>query len=99
MKEVGILNRSLAKVITEQGHQDLLMVSDAGFAIPQGVETIDISLSENNPMVIDVPDILKNFYSVEKLILAKQTKDINPTYFTRIINISQIRDEREHRFN
>jgi len=99
MKEVGILNRSLAKVITEQGHQDLLMVSDAGFAIPQGVGTIDISLSENNPMVIDVPGILKNFYSVEKLILAKQTKDINPTYFTRIINISQIRDERENRFN
>jgi D-ribose pyranase len=49
MKEVGTVNRSIAKVISEQGHQDLLMVVDAGFAIPKEVEVIDISLGENNP--------------------------------------------------
>jgi D-ribose pyranase len=49
MKEIGLINRNLAKVVAEQGHQDLLMVVDAGFAIPLGVETIDISLSQNNP--------------------------------------------------
>jgi len=87
MKEVGLINRNLAKVIAEQGHQDLLMVVDAGFAIPLGVETVDISLSENNPMVVDVLAELRKYHSVEKMILAKQTKEINPTLFNNITTI------------
>jgi D-ribose pyranase len=87
MKEVGLINRNLAKVVAEQGHQDLLMVVDAGFAIPSGVETIDISLSENKPVVLDVLAELRKFYSVEKMILANQTKETNPTLFNRISTI------------
>jgi len=84
MKEIGLINRNLAKVVAEQGHHDLLMVVDAGFAIPLGVETIDISLSENNPMVVDVLTVLRKFHSVEKMIVAKQTKKITPTLFNKI---------------
>ena len=87
MKEVGLINRNLTKVITEQGHQDLLMVVDAGFAIPLGVETIDISLSENKPMVLDVLAELRKFHSVEKMILAKQTKETNPSLFNKISTV------------
>jgi len=87
MKEVGLINRNLAKVISEQGHQDLLMVVDAGFAIPLGVETADISLSENNPMVVDVLTELRKFHSVEKMILARQTKETNPSLFNKISTI------------
>ena len=84
MKEIGLINRNLAKVVAEQGHQDLLMVVDAGFAIPLGVETIDLSLSENNPMVVDVLTVLRKFHSVEKMIVAKQTKETNPSLFNKI---------------
>jgi D-ribose pyranase len=87
MNEVGLINRNLAKVVAEQGHQDLLMVVDAGFAIPLGVETIDISLGENKPMVLDVLAELRKFHSVEKMILAKQTKHTNPTLFNKISTI------------
>lgn len=55
MNEVGIVNRLLAKVISEQGHQDLLMVVDAGFGIPKNREVVDLSLGENKPMVLEVP--------------------------------------------
>lgn len=79
MKEVGLINRGLAKIISEQGHQDLLMVVDAGFAIPKEIEVIDISLSVNNPMVMDVLAELKKFFSVEKIIMANQTKETNPS--------------------
>ena len=84
MNEVGLVNRNLAKVVSEQGHQDFLMVVDAGFAIPLGVETIDISLGENNPMVVDVLSELRKFHSVEKMILAKQTKETSPSLFNKI---------------
>lgn len=90
MNEHGIINRNLAKIIAEQGHLDLLMIVDAGFAIPLGIEVVDLSLKENSPMVIDVLTELKKFHSVEKLILAKQTKDTNPKFFE---DISKALDE------
>lgn len=84
MKEVGIVNRELARVLSEQGHGDLLMVVDAGFAIPKGADVVDISLSENCPMVIDTLKELKKFFSVEKLIFANDTKSVSPTLFNNI---------------
>ena len=84
MKEIGIVNRDLAYALSIQGHGDLLMVVDAGFAIPLGVKVIDISLAENKPMVIEVLAELKKFFSVEKLIMAKQTRDISPSLFHSI---------------
>jgi len=84
MKEVGTVNRGIAKVLSEQGHNDLLMVVDAGFAIPKEVEVVDISLGENNPMVLTVLAELRKFYSVEKMIMANQTKEISPTLFDAI---------------
>lgn len=87
MKEIGILNREVAKAISEQGHHDLLMVCDAGFAIPEGVEVIDISLKENHPRVVEFLNELKKFFSVEKIILADQTKTSNPSYFKEILSV------------
>lgn len=87
MKEIGILNREIANVISKQGHQDLLMVVDAGFAIPEHIEVVDISLSENNPMMLDVLAELKKYHSVEKMFLAKETQDISPTLFNKISKV------------
>ena len=87
MKEVGIVNRELARVLSEQGHGDLLMVVDAGFAIPKNADVVDISLSENSPMVIDTLTELKKFFSVEKLIFADKTKEVSPSLFDKITEL------------
>lgn len=87
MKEIGIINRDLARIISEQGHSDLLMIADAGFAIPTGANVVDLSLSENKPTVLEVLEELKKYFSVEKIILAKQTQEKNPTYFSKVKNI------------
>ncbi len=84
MKEVGIVNRELARVLSAQGHGDLLMVVDAGFAIPKNADVVDISLSENSPMLIDTLMELKKFFSVEKLIFADKTKEVSPSLFNNI---------------
>jgi D-ribose pyranase len=87
MKEVGIVNRDIAAAISKQGHTDLLMVVDAGFAIPQEVDVIDISLGENKPMVLEVLIELKKFFSVEQMVIANQTKNISPTLFKNISKV------------
>jgi len=84
MKEVGVLNRAVANALTKQGHGDLLMVTDAGFAIPCGVEVVDLSLEENKPMVLEVLAMLRKNFSVEKMFLANQTKLVSPTLFLKI---------------
>ena len=84
MKEVGILNRDMAKVISEQGHGDLLMVADAGFAIPQGVEVIDLSLKKNVPMVMDILSELSRYFSVEKMYMSRETSEISPSHFKNV---------------
>lgn len=87
MKEIGIINRGISNVISKQGHQDLLMVVDAGFAIPERIKVVDISLSENKPMVLDVLWELKKFHSVEKMFIAKETQDTSPTLFAGITKV------------
>jgi D-ribose pyranase len=84
MKETGAINRGIDAAISKQGHGDLLMVTDAGFAIPLGVEVIDLSLDENKPMVLEVLEMLKKYFSVEKMILANETKNISPTLYSNI---------------
>mgnify|MGYP006300652661 CR=1 FL=1 len=86
MKESGILNSDIASMISRQGHGDLLLITDAGFAIPRGIEVIDIALSENQPRVIDLLNELKKHFSVEKIIMANQTKKTNPSYFNEIMS-------------
>ena len=87
MKEIGIVNRELSRLLSEQGHGDLLMVVDAGFAIPKSADVVDISLTENCPMVIDTLRELKKFFSVEKLIFADKTKEVSPSLFDNITKL------------
>lgn len=87
MKEVGILNRGIAKIVSMMGHTDEMIVCDAGFAIPLGVKIVDISLAENKPTVVEVLEELKKFFSVEKLIFADETKEVSPSVFRRIVAV------------
>lgn len=84
MKEVGMINGQIDAALNRQGHMDLLMVVDAGFPCPDHVELIDIALSEGVPAILDVLAELRKFHSVEKIVMAHETRDHNPTYFENV---------------
>tara|TARA_S200000501_G_scaffold9027_1_gene8144 strand:- start:1465 stop:1890 length:426 start_codon:yes stop_codon:yes gene_type:complete len=86
VQEIGLLNRELARFISQQGHNDMLMVVDAGFAIPKGLDVVDLSLAINEPTVPRVLAVLKDYFSVEKLILARETKDVSPSLYKIMIS-------------
>ncbi|MBI9018275.1 MAG: D-ribose pyranase [Phycisphaerae bacterium] len=81
MKETGMLNGAIDSALSRQGHMDLMMVVDAGFPCPDHVELIDIALSEGVPTILTVLAELKKVHSVEKIVMAQETQDHNPTYF------------------
>ena len=85
MKEIGILNREISDVISRLGHADEICLCDAGFSIPEGVRDIDISLKDNYPGLIEVLEEILKYFSVEKLIIAKETKIVSSTMFERIL--------------
>jgi D-ribose pyranase len=85
MKEIGILNAEISYAISKMGHMDEMMVVDAGFPIPQGVNTIDLSLGANKPTVAEVLDELLKYFSVEKVVLANETKQVSPSMFDKVV--------------
>ena len=84
MKEVGMINGHIDSALTRQGHMDLMMVVDAGFPCPDEVELIDIALSEGVPQILDVLAELRKVHSVEKIVMAQDTREHNPTYFKKV---------------
>ena len=68
MTETGILNREIAAQIAKMGHTDMMLIADAGLAVPNTTPVIDISLKE----------VLKHF-SVEKIIYSQATVDVSPS--------------------
>ena len=84
MKEIGFLNGQIDAALTRQGHMDLMMVVDAGFPVPDHVELIDIALRPGTPSVPEVLAELAKVHSVEKLVLAEETKRHNPSYFAGV---------------
>ena len=87
MRETGIVNNEISDVFSMMGHMDELIVCDAGFPIPLGVRTVDISLAKNKPTVLQMLKELKRHFSVEKLIMANETRETSPTRFDAIIEI------------
>ena len=87
MKETGILNREIAAVLAMLGHMDELIVCDAGFPIPLGVKTVDISLAANKPTVLELLEELIKHFSVEKLVLANETQNVSPTRFDAMVKL------------
>jgi len=89
MKETGILNSDVSQVISTQGHMDEMIVCDAGFPIPLGVRVVDISLAKDKPTVLEFLEELVKHHSVEKLVMANETREVSPSRFDAIVGIFQ----------
>lgn len=78
MKDSGILNPQLARVIAEMGHGELLVVGDAGLPIPVEVERIDLAFAPGRPAFLEVVETVLAEMRVEACIFASQSRDSCP---------------------
>jgi len=74
MKKVGIINRDISAMIAQTGHFDRIVIADAGFPIPKGVECVDLSMWPNNPKVVDVLWMIGMELPVEQFWFAQEIK-------------------------
>ncbi|MDA5107921.1 MULTISPECIES: D-ribose pyranase [Brevibacillus] len=79
MKKGGILHPDMNKLISQTGHTDWIVVTDAGLPIPENVNTrIDLALKEGTPGFLETLDAVLEDLIVEKIILAEEIKSISP---------------------
>lgn len=72
------LNAQLARLISEMGHTDLLVVTDAGLPIPPGVERIDLALKQGVPSFLDVLDTVLDELEVEGAVASAEIAEVSP---------------------
>lgn len=81
MKRKGILNREISRILASMGHGQFLLVTDAGFPIPEGADCVDLSLKKGIP---DLPTVLstinEEFISEKVMFAAEVSKNNKPLY-------------------
>jgi D-ribose pyranase len=86
MKKTGILHPELNKLISETGHMDEIVVTDAGLPLPEEVNTrIDLALTKDMVPFLTLLESVLSELSVEKVILAKEIKEKSPKMHEEIL--------------
>jgi D-ribose pyranase len=73
----GILNPAINSLLCRVRHTNMLVIADRGFPYWPEIETIDISLVDDIPRVIDVLLAIKGNYSIGRVYVAQQFLTVN----------------------
>lgn len=78
MLKTGILNPAINSLISRVRHTNTLVIADRGFPFWPQVETIDISLVDGIPRVLDVLRALRANFTVGRVFMAEEFRTANP---------------------
>lgn len=71
MRKSGTLNAQLARVLSETGHTDTIVITDAGLPIPHTVERVDLAFAPGKPNFLDVLDVVLAEMVVEGAVVSE----------------------------
>lgn len=77
MLKTGILNPAINSLISRVRHTNTLVIADRGFPFWPQIETIDISLTDDIPRVLDVLNALRANFVIGKAFMAQEFKGAN----------------------
>jgi D-ribose pyranase len=77
MLKTGILNPHINALLSRVRHTNTLVIADRGFPYWPMIETIDISLTDNIPTVLDVLLALRANYVIGKAWMAEEFSKAN----------------------
>lgn len=83
-KNGATLNGQLARVISETGHTDELVVTDAGLPIPAGVERVDLAVREGLPGFLELLDVVLAEVVVEGATVSAEIREHSPEMLAEI---------------
>ena len=75
MKNHGVIHPDLVRLLAQLGHKDEVVICDAGFPIPLGVERIDLAYRLGSPEFGDVVEAIAADIAVESILVADESAD------------------------
>jgi D-ribose pyranase len=72
MLKTGILNPQLLSLLARVRHTNTLVIADRGFPFWPQIETVDLSLVDNIPTVLDVLQALRPNFVIGKAWMARE---------------------------
>lgn len=81
----NLLNSEILNVLSKMGHTDQITVADAGLPIPDQVKRIDLALKKGVPGFLETVALLKEYMTIEKIVLAEEITTHNPTVYASLL--------------
>lgn len=79
MLKTGILNPQILSLLARVRHTNTLVIADRGFPFWPQIETVDISLVDDVPRVLDVLKTLRMNFNVGRAFMAEEFRANNTT--------------------
>jgi D-ribose pyranase len=77
MLKTGILNPAINSLLSRARHTNTLVIADRGFPFWPQIETIDISLIDDIPQVLDVLNAIRRNFTVGHVFAAEEFLEVN----------------------
>ena len=77
MLKTGILNPAINSLTSRIRHTNTLVICDRGFPFWPQIETVDISLIDDIPRVLDVLQALRKNFVVQQVFMAEEFLAVN----------------------
>jgi D-ribose pyranase len=78
MLKTGILNPHILSLLARVRHTNTLVIADRGFPFWPQLETIDLSLTDDIPSVLDVLHALEPNFTIGNAWMASEFREHNP---------------------
>ena len=78
MLKSGILNPRINSLLSRVRHTNTLVIADRGFPFWPGIETVDISLVDDVPRVLDVLRAIRVNFVIGRVFMAEEFNVANP---------------------
>lgn len=77
MLKTGILNPHLNSMLSRVRHTNTLVIADRGFPFWPQIETVDLSLVDDVPKVLDVLRAIRANFSIGRVFMAEEFRAVN----------------------
>ena len=73
----GILNPGINALLSRVRHTNTIVIADRGFPFWPQIETVDISLVDNVPRVLEVFQAIQANFVIGKIVMAEEFRRVN----------------------
>jgi D-ribose pyranase len=93
MLKTGILNPAINSLLSRVRHTNTLVIADRGFPFWPSIETVDISLVDDIPRVLDVVQAIRPIFVIGSAFMAEEFRvanlpDTQDAYMSALSGIS-----------